>query len=114
MLFFSWTGKKEESIISEQLTVLPHAIVDDMNLPLKGTKSKTTDYLRKRYSEASLVPQNLPQNWVPHSMILEGMFMLHIPPLSHHRTINHYATSLLQKYALKHYKAGCIGSSHHI
>jgi len=103
-----WTGKKEESIISEQLTVLPHAIVDDMNLPLKGTKSKTTDYLRKRYSEVSLVPQNLPQNWVPHSVILDGMFMLHTPPLSHHRTINHYATSLLHKYALKHYKAGCI------
>ena len=97
----------KETIISEQLTVLPHAIVDDMNLPLKGTKSKTTDYLRRRYSEVSLVPQNLPQNWVPHSVILEGMFMLDTPPLSHHCPINHYATSL-QMYALKHYKAGCI------
>ena len=78
-----------------------------MNLPLKGTKSKTTDYLRRRYSEVSLVPQNLPQNWVSHSVILGGMFMLHTPPLSHHCPINHYATSL-QMYALKHYKAGCI------
>jgi len=54
--------KKKVYIISEQLIVPPHAIVDDMNLPLKGTKSKTTDYLRNRYSEVSLVPQNLPQN----------------------------------------------------
>ena len=33
---------------------------------------------------------------------------MHTPPLSHHRTILHYATSLLQKYTLTHYKAGCI------
>ena len=105
-----WIGTREDktSDISEQLTILPYAITDDTSLPLKGTKSKTTDFLSKRYCEASLVVQNVPANWVAHSVIMEGMFMIHTPPLSHHRTILHYATSLLQKYTLKHYKAGCI------
>ena len=39
-------GKQENLSISEQLTVVPYAITKDDNIPLKGPKHKTTDFLK--------------------------------------------------------------------
>lgn len=48
----------------------------------KAAKNTVTNYLKKRYSTVPVVLEALPANWIPDSVILEGMFMIQTPPLS--------------------------------
>ena len=105
-----WIGSQGKVVgsLSEQLTSTPRALADEEGQPLKGTKSKTVEFLGKRYCDAPLLTSELPPNWHPHAVILEGMFLIHTSPLSHHYNIQDYAFYLLQRYALKHYQVGAI------
>ena len=105
-----WIGSQGKVVasLSEQLTSTPRALADEEGLPLKGAKSKTVDFLGRRYCDVPLVTSKLPSKWQPHAVILEGMFLIYTSPLSHHFTIKDYAFHLLQRYALKHFQGGAI------
>lgn len=59
---------------------LPRALIGKDRLPYKATKSSTTKYIKKRYSTVALLKQNLPNQWVPNTTILEGKFMIQTSP----------------------------------
>ena len=105
-----WIGSQGKVVdsLSEQLTSTPRALADEEGLPLRGTKRKTVEFLERRYCAVPLLTSELLPNWHPHAVILEGMFLIHTSPLSHHYNIQDYALHLLQRYTLKHYKMGAI------
>lgn len=52
-----WIGSQGKVVgsLSEQLTSTPRALADEEGQPLKGTKSKTVEFLGKRYCDAPLL-----------------------------------------------------------
>ena len=53
----------------------PFALVGAEELPTKGNKSQTTDFLETRYKRVGVIVSALPNNWVPQSVILEGTYV---------------------------------------
>ena len=86
-------------------------------LPYKGTKSSTTAYFERRYSNPSAIIHPLPVGWIPHSVILEGMFLIQMSPLPSLNCMEEYVKLLLPRYVRPHFYAGTIevkgsGASH--
>ena len=63
-----------------QFTPLPLAIVGTDELPYKGNKSTATNLFETRYKDANGIVYRFPQQWLPDSDILEGMFIIQTPP----------------------------------
>ncbi len=59
----------------------PVPIIDSNGFPYKGTKSNTTTYLQRQYTQPSIILQELPQGWVSDVVLLEGMFFIELSPL---------------------------------
>lgn len=59
----------------------PRALMDKNAFHYKGTKSSTTTYFERRYTNPPIVVNSLPTDWIPHSVILEGMFLIQISSL---------------------------------
>ena len=91
-----------------QISPLPRALVDiNTSLPHKGNKSTSTRYLEKRYKDVPVVTPHLPACWIPDAVILEGMFIIHTPPLPI-MTWTDYIQLLLSNSAIPHFKAGVL------
>ena len=88
------------------VSLLPRALIGKDGLPYKATKSSTTQYLQKRYSTKPIILQSLPPLWVPHTAILEGMFMVQTSPMPTMSCMQEYARLLLNQYVRPHFKAG--------
>ena len=89
--------------IDETYTETPKALVGADGLPNKGQKSSTTAYLAKHYNGVPLVTQNLPASWKPHSVIIDGMVLLHTNPLARLHTMTDYANMLVNKFIAPYY-----------
>lgn len=85
---------------------LPRALIGKDGLPYKASKSNTTEFLRKRYSELNLVTEKLPPYWTPHSVILEGMFIIQSSPLPSMSCMKEYTQWLLDQYVRPHLRVG--------
>ena len=70
-------------------STLPRALVNKDGTPSKGQKSATTTALSKRYHLLPLISENLP--WVPHSVIIDAMFIIHSTPPLHNKSVADYA-----------------------
>lgn len=79
--------------------------MDNDGYPYKGTKSSTT---KRRYTVPPIISNNLPQGWIPHSAILEGMFMIQIAPLPSMTCMEQYVKLLLSRLVKPHFSAGVI------
>ena len=93
-------------ILFGPLSTVPQALSDGNGMPYKSAKSQTTGYLEKRYSNMPVVLSSLSSEWVPDSVILEGMFLIQTHPLPTMRNLQDYVEMLIQKYLLIHLKAG--------
>ena len=91
---------KPIDIVAEQYIQLPLAIADADGSPLKGQKNYTTKVYETRYKESSptVIPNNLPQGWIPQCCIVEGMFLINTTPLESHRTFSDYARFLITRF----------------
>ena len=96
----------DPELLCGPISAIPRAFTDSNGLPYKSAKHTATAYLERRYSSISVVLHTLPSNWIPDSVILEGMFMIQTYPLSHMETMDSYAKLLLQKYVCPHLFAG--------
>lgn len=85
---------------------VPRALMD--SLPYKGSKSSTTTYLERRYTHPSITRDTLPMAWIPHSVILEGMFLIRTTPLPLTTSMESYVKFLLSRYVRPHFCAGTI------
>ena len=88
------------------ISALPRALIGRDGLPYKATKSNTTEYLRKRYSALPIISQSLPPQWIAHSCIVEGMFMIQTSPLPTMSSMQEYTRLLLNQYVRPHFRAG--------
>ena len=86
----------------------PRALMDNDGLPYKGTKSSTTAYLERRYTNPPVIINSLPTGWIPHSVILEGMFLIQMSPLPSMNCMEEYVKLLLSRYVRPHFYAGVI------
>ena len=74
----------------EQYSVFPRALSDSCGKPNTGTKSYWTQKLKSRYT--NILTEQLPQQWVPEVVILEGMFPINTSPLKRMKTVNDYTS----------------------
>ena len=77
--------------------------MENQGYPYKGTKSSTTSYLEQRYTAPPIISNQFPPTWIPHAVILEGMFMVQVSPLP---TMNNML--LLSRFVRPHFNAGVI------
>ena len=59
----------------------------------------------KRYEQLDVVVNCLPKNWIPNTVLLEGMFIIQTPPVSTTSTFNEYAEFITKRYLMPHLKA---------
>lgn len=94
-------------MIGEQYIQLPRAICDLNSNPNKGQKSLTTKFYLTRYEDSlNLVCSSLPKQWIPTTVIIEGMFIIRTSPLHSHRTMAEYTLFLMRRYILPHFYKG--------
>ena len=87
---------------------VPRALTDSSGFPYKGTKSSTTTYLERQYTNPSKISNMLPMGWIPHSVILEGMFLIQMAPIPSMGSMEEYVKLLLSRYVRPHFNAGAI------
>ena len=85
-------------------STLPRALVNKDGSPGKGQKSATTSALSKRYHLLPLISENLP--WVPHSVIIDAMFIIHSTPPLHNKCVVDYAHFIMNRYINTHFERG--------
>ena len=90
----------------QQCVELPRAIAIVEGKLVKGSKSYTTKVIEKRYEDvtASVVSNSLKQEWIPDTVVLEGMFLIHITPWSIHKNLGDYADFLIKQHILPHFQ----------
>ena len=74
----------------EQYSRYPKAIADEQGYPLKGSKAAWKEKIMKRYQSAStqqVVSNNLPDQWMPDVVILDGTVFYQLQPLQSTETI---------------------------
>uniref|UniRef100_A0A1X7VCY4 Uncharacterized protein n=1 Tax=Amphimedon queenslandica TaxID=400682 RepID=A0A1X7VCY4_AMPQE len=89
---------------AEQFLELPRAIATKEGLPHKGQKSSITKFYEKKYEEAFLL--EFPLGWVPHLVILEGMFLINAIPIRVHSKMSEYALYLFERFLGKYLQVG--------
>lgn len=94
-------------VIGEQYIELPRSLCDNDDMPTSGQKSIITDYYKGRYKDINLISNSFPPDWVPDSVILEGMFLINTRPLSSDKTMADYGTFILKRFIKPYLKRGC-------
>jgi len=89
-----------------QYSEWPRALADEEGNPHKGNKSAWTTKLVSRYqsADAPILVSHLP--FVPHTVIVDAMFLLNTRPLRQTKTFSEYAIFLFNQFILQHFKAG--------
>ena len=55
-----------------------------------------------------VVNDTLPQNWVPHAVIIDGMFLLYAPPPPGTTTVLEFSRILSERYIAPYFEAGAL------
>ena len=84
----------------EQYLELLRAIATPEGLPQKGDKANARSYLEKRYDI-----QQSDSNWIPDTLILDGMFMIYTSPIPNTK-LHDYTIFLLERYAKYYFDKG--------
>ena len=70
-------------------------------------KSVATKFYQARYyKELDLVSHTIPDNWVPTSVILEGMFIINIKPLHSQKIMAHYGSFIIRRLIIPYFQKG--------
>ena len=96
----------QDSMLYQQCLELPRAIATIDGKPVKGAKANITKCYERRYDKVTpqIVTTSFQDGWIPHSVIMEGMFLINISPWSSHKTIGDYAAFLPKQHILPHYR----------
>ena len=98
-------SKTSVDTVAEQYIELPRALCDTNGVLNKGQKSVATKFYETRYnSEQDIFTSTLP--WCPDTVIMEGMFLINTTPLHSHKTMAHYATFLMKRFIINHFRKG--------
>ena len=72
---------------------------------MKGSKANATAVYEKHYREAVILTSLL-HGWAPHTVIVEGMFLINILPWAGHTTLTDYAHFLRKQYIDFYFRNG--------
>ena len=61
-----------------------------------------------RYKECNLITHTLSSEWVPDTVIIEGMFIITTKPLASQKTMASYGSFLIRRFILPHFLIGSI------
>ena len=86
--------------------MLPRALADENGNPRKANKSTPTNFFKNRYCENNVITNEFPPNWMPDSVLLEGMFMIQTTPILGVVKFADYSKLLTHCYILPHFKNG--------
>lgn len=90
-----------------QFLELPRALCSSDGLPNKGQKSTITSFFKNKYPSVFL--SKFPSNWLPQSVIIEGMIIINVTPIRiHHSKMIDYANFLFQRFIVGYLIAGVI------
>ena len=105
--FSTATGQTIDKMY-EQCIELPRALCTSDGEPNKGTKAVTTTMYHKRYEQASPIPfaTQFPTEWLPSTVVMEGMFLINIQPWNAHREMSDYANFLIKQHIMPFYRNG--------
>ena len=96
-------------VVGEQYIEFPRAICDLDGTPVKGQKSLVTNYYVARYkAPPNLIMHAFPAHYTPDSVILEGMFLIHVKPLNIHKVMGDYASFFTRRFITPHFKKGAV------
>ena len=84
--FANKTGTMPD-VIGEQYIEQPRALCNENSVPLNGQKSSVTKFYQSRYKGSTLITRTQNSEWVPDSVIIEGMFIINTKPLTSHKTM---------------------------
>ena len=73
-----------------------------------GQKSTITKFYESRYKECNLITHTLSSEWVPDTVIIEGMFIINTKPLASQKTMASYGSFLIWRFILLHFLRGSI------
>ena len=99
--FANKTGRMPD-VVGQQYIEQPRAICNEHSLPVKGQKSTITQFYESRYKDSNLFTHTLSSEWVPDSVIIEGMFIINTKPLTS-QTIDNYGAFLISRFILPHF-----------
>ena len=100
------SGKPSDSKFNPPYIVLPRALADENGNPHKANKSTPTSFFKNRYCENNVITNEFPPNWMPDSVLLEGMFMIQTTPILGVVKFADYSKLLTHHYILPHFKNG--------
>ena len=100
------SGEPLNNALNPPYIPLPRALVDENRYPHKANTATTTNFLNKRYSEAGVIIHQFPENWAPHSVLLEGMFMIQATPTLGVTNFSDYCRMLLCHFVVPHFNKG--------
>ena len=93
-------------VIGEQYIEFPRALCDVNGLPIKGQKSVATKIYQARYKESDLITHNIPDYWIPETVILEGMFIINTKPLHSQQIMARYGSFIIRRFILPYFHKG--------
>lgn len=82
-------------VVGEQYIEFPRALCDVNGLPIKCQKSVATKFLSGKISE-----------FVPETVILEGMFIINTKPLHSQKIMAHYGNFIMRRFVLPYFHKG--------
>ena len=94
--------------IHQQVCILPRALVDENGYPRKGTKSVSRKVITTRYpgTLSTTIPNSIQGDKSNTAVVIDGMFLLHTKPLSHHRLMVDYILFLLARWVMPMFAHG--------
>ena len=90
----------------EQYVELPRALCDIDGKSTTGQKSLATGFYQTRYKETPFIFNAFPDNWIPNSVIIDGMFLINTRPLGCHKTMADYGAFLLKRFVSPYLRKG--------
>jgi hypothetical protein len=94
------------SSINPPYIPLPRALVTADGFPHKGNKSNITNFFKSRYKDLNVVSSYFPSNWIPDSVLLEGMFLIQTVPSLGVDSYSNYCQMVASRFILPHFKNG--------
>ena len=90
----------------EQYIELPWALCDINGFLIKGQKSVATKLYQAGYQESDLTFHNIPDNWVPETVILARMFIINTKPLHSQQIMAPYGGFIMRRFILPYFHKG--------
>ena len=105
----AWCSRTGKSINigQEQYSIYPRALSDCDGNPHTGSKSIwTTKYASRYNNDSCVLAENLPVNWIPDAVLIDGMFLINTNPLHQTENLSHYSYLLFNHFMKQYFQKG--------